>query len=157
MSLFRMDKPDETVRFLDPIDITLSLDSRQQQAHQKTDIELNVQPIIFRSSYRDIMLITEIVNKAIALASRSTAEPVVQSESAVADGSTLHPTTAASKRRRSSRVSVSSPTRTRARRSTVSRAPETKKPLVVLRKEHVSLRTFLSSRSELTLFFFSHS
>lgn len=141
MSLLRMDKPDETVRFLDPIDITLSIDSRQIQTHQKTDIEINVQPVIFRSSYRDIQLITDIVNKAISLTSRTSPEAAVASESAVAEGSSsLHPTTDVSRRRRSSRGSrgsTSSPVRTKGRRSTISRSHGTKKPVVVLKKEHV--------------------
>ncbi|KAH9849745.1 vacuolar protein sorting-associated protein 13 [Lenzites betulinus] len=67
MSLTRMGKPAESVRFLDDVDLTFALDSRTSAAHQSTSIEVAAQPIVFRASYRDIMLITTIVNKAIEL------------------------------------------------------------------------------------------
>lgn len=71
MSLTRMGKDAETVRFLDDIDFTFSLDSRSSDAHQRTSIELNSQPVVFRASYRDINLITTIASKAIELYSTS--------------------------------------------------------------------------------------
>ncbi|OSD03423.1 vacuolar protein sorting-associated protein 13 [Trametes coccinea BRFM310] len=67
MSLTRMGKPAESVRFLDDVDLTFTLDSRSSSAHQSTSIEVTALPIVFRASYRDIMLITAIVNKAIEL------------------------------------------------------------------------------------------
>ena len=67
MSLTRMGKPAESVRFLDDLDFTFTLDSRSGEAHQSTSIEITALPIVFRASYRDIMLITRIVNKAIEL------------------------------------------------------------------------------------------
>ena len=72
MSLTRMGKDAETVRFLDDIDATLSLDSRATESHQMMSIEATSQPIVFRASYRDINLITTIVNKAITLYTEST-------------------------------------------------------------------------------------
>ncbi len=69
MSFGRMDAPSERVRFLDDVDITLALDASDQGSQKHTAIELKTQPIIFRASYTDIMLIMNIVNKAIALAS----------------------------------------------------------------------------------------
>ncbi|KAI0639418.1 vacuolar protein sorting-associated protein 13 [Trametes polyzona] len=77
MSLTRMGKPAESVRFLDDVDLTLTLDSRSSAAHQSTSIEVTALPIVFRASYRDIMLITTIVNKAIELYGNSSkpAEP----------------------------------------------------------------------------------
>lgn len=72
MSLTRMGKDAETVRFLDDIDFTFSLDSRSSESHQMTSIEVSSQPIVFRASYRDINLITTIVNKAIQLYTEST-------------------------------------------------------------------------------------
>lgn len=54
----------ETVKFLDDFDMTLSLDSRSSVSHQKMNIELSAKPIIIRASYRDINLITSIMNKA---------------------------------------------------------------------------------------------
>ena len=65
MSLVRMGGASESVRFLDDIDLTFSLDSRSSSSHQMTNIEIGVKPITFRASYRDINLITSIVNKAI--------------------------------------------------------------------------------------------
>jgi len=66
MSLVRVGKPSESVRFLDDLDLTVSLDSRTTSSQQMTSIEVSVKPIVFRASYRDINLITTIVNKAIA-------------------------------------------------------------------------------------------
>jgi vacuolar protein sorting-associated protein 13A/C len=67
MSLMRMGKAAEDVRFLDDVDLTLSLDSRTSSSQQMTSIEVTAKPIVFRASYRDINLIMTIVNKAIEL------------------------------------------------------------------------------------------
>ncbi|TFY80723.1 hypothetical protein EWM64_g3289 [Hericium alpestre] len=65
MSLTRMGKDAEAVRFLDDVDMTFALDSRAPSAlHQVTNIEISSTPIVFRASYRDIRLILAIVNKA---------------------------------------------------------------------------------------------
>lgn len=70
MSFGRMDRPDERVRFLDDLNVALSLDTRRRGSQQMTSFEVEIpDPIIFRASYTDIMLITDIVNKAIAVAS----------------------------------------------------------------------------------------
>ncbi len=71
MSLTRMGKPTESVRFLDDLDLTFTLDSRASEAHHSTSIEVTALPIVFRASYRDIILITTIVNKAIELYGKS--------------------------------------------------------------------------------------
>ena len=63
----QLGKDTETVRFLDDVDFTFSLDSRSTDTHQMMNIEMTSQPIVFRASYRDINLITTIVNKAITL------------------------------------------------------------------------------------------
>lgn len=65
-----MGRAAESVRFLDDLDIALSLDTRKSTAHQMTSIELTAQPIVFRASYRDINLIMAIVNRAIELSSK---------------------------------------------------------------------------------------
>lgn len=67
MSLIQMGKATESARFLDDIDLTVSLDNRSNSAQQMTSIEITAKPIVFRASYRDINLITTIVNKAIEL------------------------------------------------------------------------------------------
>ena len=71
MSLMRMGKPSESVRFLDDVDLTFSLDSRSSSVQQLTSMEISAKPLVFRASYRDIKLITSIVNKAIELYSKS--------------------------------------------------------------------------------------
>ncbi|KAI0932190.1 hypothetical protein AcW2_000882 [Taiwanofungus camphoratus] len=71
MSLMRMGKTDENVRFMDDVDFTLSLDSRSSSVEQSSDIEVSVKPIVFRASYRDINLITTIANRAVELYTRS--------------------------------------------------------------------------------------
>lgn len=63
----RMGRPSESVRFLDDVDLTFSLDSRSSSVQQMISMEVSVKPIVFRASYRDIKLITSIVNKAIEL------------------------------------------------------------------------------------------
>ena len=89
MSLTRMGKDAETVRFLDDVDLTFSLDSRISAAQQTTSIELTSQPVVFRASYRDINLITTIVNKAIELYGKSLNKRSAGSEgqSAIVDDS----------------------------------------------------------------------
>jgi vacuolar protein sorting-associated protein 13A/C len=67
MSLMRMGKASESVRFLDDIDLTFSLDSRKSTQEHMTSMELAIKPIVFRASYRDIDLIMTIVNRAIEL------------------------------------------------------------------------------------------
>ncbi|KAJ7487596.1 vacuolar protein sorting-associated protein 13 [Mycena galericulata] len=71
MSLIRMGKPSESVRFLDDVDLTFSLDSRSSSGQQMTSMEISAKPIVFRASYRDINMIMAIVNKAIELYSDS--------------------------------------------------------------------------------------
>ncbi|KIK70982.1 hypothetical protein GYMLUDRAFT_33082 [Collybiopsis luxurians FD-317 M1] len=84
MSLVQMGRPSDTVRFLDEFDLTFSLDNRSTSSQLMTNIELNTRPIVFRASYRDITLITTIVNKAIELSSNSTNSTSIQeSESAL--------------------------------------------------------------------------
>ncbi|KAL1739455.1 hypothetical protein HDZ31DRAFT_77584, partial [Schizophyllum fasciatum] len=75
MSLLKMGKPSESVRFLDEFDATLTMDSRPTTAQQMTNLELACKPIIFRASHRDINLITTIVNKAVSLYSATQAAP----------------------------------------------------------------------------------
>jgi vacuolar protein sorting-associated protein 13A/C len=62
-----MGKASEDVRFLDDIDLAFSLDSRSSSSQQMVNMEISVQPITFRASYRDINLISNIANKAVEL------------------------------------------------------------------------------------------
>lgn len=71
MSLIRMGADEDTVRFLDNVDLTFSMDSRSSTREQMTNVEFAVKPIVFRASYRDIMLITTIATKAVDLYGKS--------------------------------------------------------------------------------------
>lgn len=74
MSFGRMDRPNDRVKFLDELNIALSLDTRQRGSQQMTSFEVDIpDPVIFRASYSNIMLIMDIVNKATAAATRATA------------------------------------------------------------------------------------
>lgn len=70
MSLMNMGRASDSVRFLDDVDLTLSLDSRSSSSQQMISVEIATKPIVFRASYRDITLISTIVNKAMELSSR---------------------------------------------------------------------------------------
>ncbi|KAF9229286.1 vacuolar protein sorting-associated protein 13 [Gyrodon lividus] len=71
MSLIRMGADSDTVRFLDDVDLTFSLDGRSSRQEQHMSIEVSSKPIVFRASYRDLMLITSIATKAVELYQRS--------------------------------------------------------------------------------------
>ncbi len=71
MSLLRMGSP-EDARILDDVDLTLTLDSRTMSSHQMTSIDIAIKPIVLRASYRDIMLILLVVNKAMEAYGRQT-------------------------------------------------------------------------------------
>ncbi|KAL7419546.1 Vacuolar protein sorting-associated protein 13 [Cryptotrichosporon argae] len=74
MSFGRMDRPGDRVRFLDDVNLALSLDTRRRGSQQMTSAEIDVpDPIIFRASISDIMLILDIVSKASAMASNAMA------------------------------------------------------------------------------------
>jgi len=64
MSLTHMGRDADDVSFLDEINLTFSLDNRVSASQQMTSIELNLKPIVFRASYRDIRLILTIFNAA---------------------------------------------------------------------------------------------
>jgi vacuolar protein sorting-associated protein 13A/C len=70
MSLTRMGQPDESVRFMDDIDITLSMESKRAATMQRTNIEIMAKTVVFRASQSDINLILSIVTRATQLAAR---------------------------------------------------------------------------------------
>ncbi|KAH9486936.1 Vacuolar protein sorting-associated protein 13 [Psilocybe cubensis] len=86
MSLMRMGRSAESVRFLDDVDLTFSVDSRSSSQQQMMNIELTSKPIVFRASYRDINLITSIVNKAIERYGNSQKSFASQKQDTIADG-----------------------------------------------------------------------
>ena len=71
MALLRMGSTDDA-RILDDVDLTLTLDTRMMSSHQMTSIDITFRPIVLRASYRDIMLILTIVNKAMEAYGRQT-------------------------------------------------------------------------------------
>ncbi|KAI5452535.1 Vacuolar protein sorting-associated protein 13, variant 2 [Naganishia albida] len=102
-----IDDPSDRSRFLDDVNITLGY-SIDDGGSSGTHIALGVQTIVFRASYGDLLLITDVANKAIALASRQNPQ---------ADLEDLDNTVAKQERRAS-----------KARRSTVTRRPEIRVP-----------------------------
>lgn len=108
MSFGRMDRPAERVRFLDELNVALSLDTRRRGSQQMTSFEVEIpDPIVFRASYTDIMLITDIANKATAVASKALSpekegdqQPKSIHTDGITDGSTLQvqPTTKSTRR-----------------------------------------------------------
>jgi vacuolar protein sorting-associated protein 13A/C len=74
MSFGRMDRPNDRVRFLDELNVALSLDTRRKGSQQMTSYDVDIpDPVIFRASYTDIMLISDIANKAMAAAQKALA------------------------------------------------------------------------------------
>lgn len=86
MSLTRMGKGADDVRFLDEVDMTVTLDSRNSSAHQMTSIDITSKPIVFRASYRDIQLIMTITNKALAAYNQSSQRASTAQEQASSKG-----------------------------------------------------------------------
>ncbi|KAL5518944.1 VPS13 [Sanghuangporus vaninii] len=72
MSLVRMNKQADAVRFLDDVDIKLASESRSEWNRLFTGVNVTAeQDLVFRVSYRDILLIQTIVNRATTLFSGS--------------------------------------------------------------------------------------
>ncbi|KAI8384441.1 uncharacterized protein BYT42DRAFT_612143 [Radiomyces spectabilis] len=72
MFLCRMDtRKMSTLRFIQPFDISLSMNNNMgtgdQQTNQSMELEMDVDALVLRLSYRDVMLITDIFNKAYEL------------------------------------------------------------------------------------------
>lgn len=65
-----MDNQKEMIRLLDDFDTTLSIDSRAQGDRITSSIDLEVQPIVLRVSYRDVLLVQRVVQKAIDLSNK---------------------------------------------------------------------------------------
>ncbi|KAG6857562.1 hypothetical protein H0H87_000161 [Tephrocybe sp. NHM501043] len=107
MSLMRMTNITESVRFLDDVDLTVSMDSRSSLSQQMTSIEIAVKPIVFRASYGDLSMISSIVSRAIALYGSTSNQSSVQASFA---SSTSLKTSGAVRRRQmlgNARVTIS--------------------------------------------------
>jgi vacuolar protein sorting-associated protein 13A/C len=142
MSFGRMDKPAERVRFLDDLNVALSVDAGRpgRASDQKTTIDLDLpSAVIFRASYSDILLITDVVNKAIAVASQSL-QPTQPAHPTTVDD---HASTSVTGRRTSITTGGASLETPRAapsarRRSSVSRRrPSSARTSVIVSKQEV--------------------
>ncbi|KAN0063379.1 Vacuolar protein sorting-associated protein 13 [Thecaphora frezii] len=71
MFMCRMNRPKETLRLLDNFDLALSMDSRMTAAAQTTSIEIDVEPLVLRLSYRDTIMIQSVINKAVELSAQN--------------------------------------------------------------------------------------
>jgi len=76
MFLCRMDRRAETsLSFIDNFDIIMSMDNRSMRpGHHLTNISIDIKPLIFRVSYRDVMLIMSIVNKVSELSAQTSSQ-----------------------------------------------------------------------------------
>lgn len=150
MSFGRMDRPNDRVNFLDKLNVALSLDTRRRGSQQMTSLEMEIpDPVIFRASYTDIMLIMDIVNKASAVATKALApedkakEPASPKTSFVTEGVTDG----------SSSALMVVPSKSSARRTSVSRRRgSTDRSRVLVSKEQVrdSERWFASAADNST-------
>jgi vacuolar protein sorting-associated protein 13A/C len=77
MFLCRMDKrADYSIRFIDNFNFAMTMDTRTSRPGQQlTNINVDIGPLVLRLSYRDVLLITSIVNKVSELSSQSSAPP----------------------------------------------------------------------------------
>lgn len=85
MSLVHMGRPSESARVLDDVALSCTLENRSSFSHSTTSIEAVCKPLVFRASYRDIDLMTSIINKALSLASKANSQ--TGSDRAIGPGS----------------------------------------------------------------------
>ncbi|KAI8385604.1 hypothetical protein BD560DRAFT_383802 [Blakeslea trispora] len=79
MFLCRMDiRKKSTLRFIQPFDVNLSMNSNPQneKGAALTELVMNIDPLVLRLSYRDAMLVTDIFNKAYELFNASMQQQV---------------------------------------------------------------------------------
>lgn len=72
--LCKMDRQKETIRILDDFDLNLSMDNRQENGNQISNIELDMQSLVVRLSNRDVILVSSIVSRAIELSAAPEAQ-----------------------------------------------------------------------------------
>jgi vacuolar protein sorting-associated protein 13A/C len=90
MSLCQMNARDQTaLKFIEDFDLNVVIDDRiTKPGHHLTSMGINVKPLILRLSYRDVMLITDVVNRFSQLLGNSDPEASNASETAVPSNST---------------------------------------------------------------------
>lgn len=142
MSFGRMDRPNDRVKFLDDLSMALSLDTRRKGSQQMTSFEVEIpDPVIFRASYTNIMLIIDIVNKATTVAAKALA-PAEGTGRAEKDSKSLTKDSAYG----TSSAAVMDPRRSRRRSSVTRRTSISKRrrslegPQVIISKEQLEAR-----------------
>lgn len=146
----QMDKPKETLRVLDDFDVTLSMDSRLDAGRQQTDIDISIQALILRVSFRDILLINSILSRAIELSNRNTTESLPDAEQPIRPPPKPAPG-AVSSNRKVSQGKTEHSRRTSASRRRSSSAATGLKAQVIVTKERVSFSTKGISNSRLNM------
>ncbi|KAL0252508.1 hypothetical protein I308_101900 [Cryptococcus tetragattii IND107] len=139
MSFGRMDRPNDRVKFLDDLSMALSLDTRRKGSQQMTSFEVEIpDPVIFRASYTNIMLIIDIVNKATIVAAKALA-PAEGTGRAEKDSKSLTKGSASS-------AAVMDPRRSRRRSSVTRRTSVSKRrrslegAQIIISKEQLNAR-----------------
>jgi vacuolar protein sorting-associated protein 13A/C len=151
MSFGRMDRTNDRVTFLDQLNMALSLDTRRRGSQQMTSFEVEIpDPVVFRASYTDLMLIMDIVNKASAAATKALNPETIPE---ARRGSTSDRRTSTTDRRvsftaqlteASSSALVPTTSRTHARRSSVSkRRRSLDRSKVIVSKEQVGIKRWI--------------
>jgi vacuolar protein sorting-associated protein 13A/C len=137
MSFGRMDKMHDRVSFLDRLNIALSLETRQRGTEKLTSFDIDIpDPIIFRASYSDIMLIVDIVNKATAAATKAMSGG--KEQGAVEDSKADRRTSVGGASSIAPRPSSTAVTRSKNRKSSIStRRRSTQGAKVIVSKEQV--------------------
>lgn len=138
MSLSRMGKRVESVRFLDDVDIKVASESHSELSRQISNFTVLVeQEFVFKTSYRDILLITSIVNRAISLFSNSDGANVVETKQAAFDNATS--AVVSKKTNKTSSMSEASRSTSRQALSRSGRSKSSMKAKVIMTTEEVRM------------------
>ena len=137
MFLCRMDKFETSrLRLLDDFTVQLSMDSRSQGKDSSlTSIHIDVEPLVLRLSLRDILLASQIVSKASALAPQEDADMGHQEPQKIKD---VKNTSKAPSTKRKSVAGTTAPSAKKSRRKSVPKPvvkPNIKKSVIMKREE----------------------
>nr|ODO02780.1 vacuolar protein sorting-associated protein vps13 [Cryptococcus depauperatus CBS 7855] len=142
MSFGRMDLPHERVKFLDDLNLALALDTKQKGSQRMTSFDVDIpDPIIFRASYTNIMLISDIVNKAMSVATKTSSQFEVSRDDGNGDATSPAPTSTnqgSLKPSNGSKYSRRRGSTNTHRRSLSKKGQSLEKPQVIISKEQAS-------------------
>ncbi|KAF0534769.1 vacuolar protein sorting-associated protein 13 [Gigaspora margarita] len=90
MFLCQMDKRESTLlSFIDNFNLKLTMSTQSSKPEQQlTDINVEVDPLILRVSYRDVLLIVSIVNKVSELSSQTSSSAPIEQPETTSESST---------------------------------------------------------------------